>query len=57
MSEQPFRMTAPGDHEGPYDWRIDVIRTTYVGKHREPELVVDIAEARQKRRQRKEKKP
>lgn len=42
-------------HGLPYSMRTDIVRTTYVGRHREPEVVVDIAEARARRRQRKER--
>lgn len=60
MSDQPtfdYGARDPGRRAGDYNPAVDLIRSTYVGRHREPEVVVDIAEARQKRRQRKEKKP
>jgi hypothetical protein len=45
-----------GKHCGPYDPRIDVIRTTYRGRHASPEKVVALDErrARRSRRQRRD---
>ncbi len=46
--------TYEGRHALPVDFRVDVIRIDYRGKHRSPEVVVSIADRRQKRRQPKQ---
>jgi hypothetical protein len=45
--------TYEGRHALPVDYRVDVIRIDYHGKHRPPEVVVNIADRRQKRRRHK----
>ena len=45
--------TYEGRHALPVDFRVDVIRINYRGKHRPPEVVVNIADRRQQRRPRK----
>jgi len=44
-----------GRHRGVYDPRVDVVRTTYKGRHATPEKVVSIAEQRAIRRRRNRK--